>query len=197
MDVVWGFDLLMLAGVLGVGGSYITVKSNLEPLSPKLAGSFFGQNPYQLLNLISMRNEAIAGTIWLGLSLVAMSAGTIITSIDSPHVSLKAALVHTPVIIGLGFVGVWGTLQLTSKISRRTYRPQMVETHRELFERCKQYLDIAEKAEDLSRDLDQIGTLIDVPRVPNETNSELLERLKPYFESKPSATPPLGYTKGF
>lgn len=186
MDLAWGFDLLILAGVLGAGGSYIIVKSNIEPLSPQLAGSFFGQNPYQLRNMICMRNEAIAGTVWLGLSLVAMSAGTILTSTDSPHVSLQAVLVHTPLIIGLGFVGVWGTLQLTSKISRRKYRPQMLETHKELLERCKKYLGMAEKAEDLSHDMDQIGTLIDVPRLSNENNAEFLERLKPYFKDAPS-----------
>ena len=186
MNVAWGFDLLILAGVLGVGGSYITVKSNLEPLSPQLAASFYGQNPYQLRSLISMRNEAIAGTIWMGLSLVAMSAGTIITSIDSPHLSIKAALVHTPFIIGLGFVGAWGTLQATSKISRRTYIPKLLESHKGLLDRCIHFLDIPERAEEVSRGLDQIGTLIDVPRIPNETNAQFLERFKPYFANIPS-----------
>ncbi len=186
MDVALGFDLLILAGVLGVGGSYITVKSNLEPLSPQLAGSFFGQNPYQLRNLICMRNEAIAGTIWLGLSLVAMSAGTIITSIDSPHVSLKAALVHTPALIGLGFVGVWGTLEVTARLSRRIYVPKLLESHKGMFDRCISYLDKVEKADDLTHDLDQIGTLIDVPRLSNENNATFIERLKPYFSDVPS-----------
>jgi hypothetical protein len=181
MNVAWGFDLLILAGVLGVGSSYITVKSNLEPLSPQLAGTFFGQNTYQLRNLISMRNDAIAGTIWLGFSLVAMSAGTIITSIDSPNVSLKAALVHTLLMMGLGFVSVWITLSITSKLSRRTYIPQMLESQCDLFNRCIKYLAMPDKADELSRDLDQIGILINLRRFPNETNTAFIERLQPYF----------------
>ena len=94
MSVLWGFDLLILAGVLGVAGSYITVKSNLEPVSPELAGSYYGSNPYQMRNLICMRNDAIAGTIWLGLSLVAMTAGTIVSSIFPTTPLLIDALVH-------------------------------------------------------------------------------------------------------
>ena len=167
---------------MGVGGSCITVKSNLEPLSPQLAGSFYGQNPYQLRNLISMRNEAIAGTIWLGLSLVAMSAGTIITSIEPSHVSAIEALAHTMLIIGLGFVGVWGTLWVTSELSRRTYIPQMLESQRALLDRCTRYLAIPEKAGDLFRDLNQIGTLIDVPRLKDEDDCVYLKRLSLFFK---------------
>ncbi len=92
MAILWGFDLLMLAGVMGVGASYITIKSNLEPVSPKLAGSYMDSNPYQLRNLICMRNDAIAGTIWLGLSLVMMSVGTVISSVFPSTPKLETGL---------------------------------------------------------------------------------------------------------
>jgi hypothetical protein len=42
-----GFDVLILAAVLGVGGSLLLAKSNLQPSFPKeLAQSFFGSNPF-------------------------------------------------------------------------------------------------------------------------------------------------------
>ncbi len=97
----WGFDLIILAGAVGVGGSYITVKSNLEPVTPQLAGTYFGANPYQLRNMISMRTEAIAGTIWLGFSLVFVCAGTILSSVEPTHLSIEDSLIHAFVVMGL------------------------------------------------------------------------------------------------
>ena len=177
----WSFDLLILAGVLGAGGSYITVKSNLERLSPQLAGSFFDYNPYQVRNMISMRHEAIAGTIWLGLSLVVMSTGTIVSSIDPPHLQIMDYLVHTFLIIGFGFLAAWLTLTITHAISRRVYIPRMIECHSDLFDRCTRDVRKPEMQEQLHRDLDQIGTLIDVPRRDNEDDSSYLDRLRPFF----------------
>ncbi len=55
-----------------------------------------------------------------------------------------------------------------------------------MFDQCIRFLDKAERAEDVSRYLDQIGTLIDIPRILNETNAQFLERLKPYFANIPS-----------
>lgn len=181
MYISWGFDLLILAGVMGVGGSYITIKSNIEPLSSKLAGSFYGQNPYQLRNMISMRHEAIAGTIWIGFSLVLMAAGTIVSSIESFHLTVLEYLVHTLSIFGLGFLAMWATLRMIAHRSRRDYLPQMIDSHKDMFERCKRDLAKGENIEELAGNLDQIGTLIDVPRWKDEDDASYLERLKPLF----------------
>jgi hypothetical protein len=181
--MLWGFDLLIFAGVLGLGGSYITIKSNIEPFSPHLAGSFWGQNPYQVRNLILMRNEAIAGTVWMGLSLAAMSAGTIITSMESAPLAIQAGLIHTFVIIGLGCILVWMTLLVTHKVSRNKYVPQFIDSHREVFARCVADIKDPTKVDECTGYLNQIGTLIDVPRLSNENNAAFLERLKPLFRN--------------
>jgi hypothetical protein len=131
--------------------------------------------------MISMRHEAIAGTIWLGLSLLSMSAGTIISSINPPHLPSMDYVGHTLSIIGLGFMGAWLTLRVTARISRRTYILQMLKSQSGLFQRCEKYLGNPEKADDLWRDLNQIGTLVDVLRLNNEDDVSYLNRLKPYF----------------
>ena len=57
----------------------------------------------------------------------------------------------------------------------------MIECHSDLFDRCTQDVRKPEKQEQLHRDLDQIGTLIDVPRRDNEDDSSYLDRLRPFF----------------
>lgn len=166
---------------MGVGGSYITVKSNLEPVTPELAGSYYGSNPYQIRNLICMRNDAIAGTIWLGLSLMVMTGGTIVSSIFPTTLLLQDAVVHVFVIMGLGFLSAWATLSFSNAVSRKQYVPRIVKGHRGMFDRCVKDLNNPAKYNDVATDLNQIGTLIDVPRLSNEDNAAFLERLKPFF----------------
>jgi hypothetical protein len=197
-----GFDLLILAAVLGVGGSLLLAKSNMWPsFSKELAQSFYGSNPYQMRSLIAQRIEAIAGATWLCLSLPLMALGTIVTSSTSQPIETFNYLVHTLTVIGLGVIGGWLTLRITDSISRNKYVPQMVESQREIFRLSTQYLVNSGVSDDelphqanvsapsrkgrlatVTKWLNQIGTLIDVPRKASEADDSYHARLRPFFD---------------
>lgn len=197
-----GFDVLILAAVLGVGGSLLLAKSNLQPsFFKELAQTFLGSNPYQIRSRTTQRIEAIAGAIWLCVSLPLMALGTIVTSSTNQQIETSNYLVHTFTVIGLGVIGGWVTLRITDSVSRKKYVPQMVELQREIFRKSTQYLknggmsddELAhqtnlgissrkERLETVTRWLNQIGTLIDVPRKASEVDDLYLSRLRPFFD---------------
>ena len=197
-----GFDFLILAAVLGVGGSLLLAKSNMEPFFPgKIAQAFFGSNPYQVRNLTVQRIEAVAGAAWLCGSLPLMALGTILTSSEDQMIQTSTYLSHTAGLVGVGAIGLWGTLRITDRVSRKIYLPQIVELQREIFTHCVAYLkhgglldhelphqqnfSESDKQARLARVtgwLDQIGTLIDAPRTMGESDESYLVRLRPFFE---------------
>ena len=88
--------------------------------------------------------------------------------------------------MGLGFLTAWATLSFSRVVSRKEYVPRMVKGHRGMFERCIKDLNVPARVNEVATDLNQIGTLIDVPRLSNEGNAAFLERLKPLFADIPS-----------
>jgi len=196
-----GFDLLILGAVLGVGGSVLLGKSNLAPSYPDdLASTFWGSNPFQLRNLIKQRYDAIAGAIWLGLSLLALASGTIWATANTSLGPFSDLVIHTLVLLLVGSCGVWGTIVFSNRISRKIYLPQMIAMQREVFEQAwsviendglyktevQQSATISpevrrQRRTDATRQLNQIGKLIDLPRKPNESDNEYLRRIEPFF----------------
>jgi hypothetical protein len=197
-----GFDILILAAILGVGGSLLLAKSNLQPsFTKELAQSFYGSNPYQVRSLVTQRIEAIAGAIWLCGSLPLMALGTIITSGTNQPVQTSSYVIHAIILIVLGVIGGWLTLRITDRVSRTRYLPQMVELQREIFSTSTQYLKNGgvseqelpnqtnisdstrkERLATVTRWLNQIGALIDVPRKASEADDDYLARLRPFFD---------------
>ncbi len=57
----------------------------------------------------------------------------------------------------------------------------MVNAHRGIFEQCAKDLNDPASGNEVETGLDQIGTLIDVPRLPKEDNTAFINRLKPVF----------------
>lgn len=180
----------------------LLAKSNLQPSFPKeLAQSFCGSNPYQIRSLIAQRIEAIAGAIWLCVSLPLMTLGTIVTSNTDQEIGTASYNVHTIALMGVGAIGGWVTLRITDSVSRSKYVPQMVELQREIFRTSTQYLKNGGVSDDelpnqmnisassrmerlatVTRWLTQIGTLIDVPREASEADDSYLARLRRFFE---------------
>ena len=129
-----------------------------------------------------------------------MALGTILTSgTNQQSPSIYAG--HTIALIGLGVIGGWVTLRITASISRAKYVPQMVESQCEIFTKSTQYLKYGgvlerdlphqsnisestrkERLATVTRWLDQIGTLIDVPRVGSEDDASYHARLQRFFE---------------
>jgi len=197
-----GFDVLILAAVLGVGGSLLLAKSNLQPSFMKeITQTFMGSNPYQVRNLTTQRIEAIAGACWLCGSLPLMALGTILTSETNQQIQTSTYLSHIFALVGLGAIGLGGSLKITDRISRRIYLPKMIELQREIFEISTDYLkyrgvrehelphqqnlsqsDRNERLAQTTEWLNQIGTLIDVPRHASEADDSYLARLGPFFD---------------
>jgi hypothetical protein len=206
-----GFDLLMAGAALGVGGALLLGKSNLAPSYPeKLAASFLGANPFQLRNLICQRFEAISGALWLGLSFVALAAGTVITSLTVESGTWTRFGVHILGVVAL-FAVLWlVTLWITKIVSRRKYLPEMIKMQRDGFEQTKSFLEnngldtneIERKVnidqttrehrmlEATSR-LDQFGELIDLIRRTNESDRDYLQRIQIFFGNTPKQKIPL------
>jgi hypothetical protein len=179
--MLWGFDFLIFAGILAAGASLLTIRSVLGPPSPELSASFYGKNLFQFRNQIRMRYEAIAGTIWMSLSLAAMSAGTILMSIGQPKIVLRESLIHILLLLAVGSVCFWITTLITNCISRKVYIPEIIESYRGLYDRCVALLSEAGRLDLVTQELDKIGTLIDRPRNKNEDNDTYLRRLRPHF----------------
>ena len=197
-----GFDVLILAAVLGVGGSLLLAKSNLQlSFAEELAQSFYGSNPYQVRSLVCQRIEAIAGATWLCGSLPLMALGTIMTSGTNQQIPASIYAAHTIALMGLGVIGGWVTLRITAGVSRTKYVPQMVESQREIFTMSTQYLKYGgvlerevpnqsnipesrrkERLATVTRWLNQIGMLIDVPREVSEDDVSYRARLQRFFD---------------
>lgn len=197
-----GFDVLILAAILGVGGSLLLAKSNLQPsFTKELAQAFYGSNPYQVRSLVTHRIEAIAGAIWLCGSLPLMAFGTIISSGTNQPVQTSSYVIHAIILTIFGVIGGWLTLRVTNRVSRTRYLPQMVELHREIFRTSTQYLknggvseqdlpnqtniDESTRKERLARVtewLNRIGALIDVPRKASEADDSYHARLQQFFD---------------
>lgn len=105
------------------------------------------------------------------------------------------------VLLAVGVVAWRVTIMATDWLSRREYLPVMITRQQALFERESFVLthegryreefeggkdvepDVQRKRlTDASANLDQIGKLIDLPRVKGETDSQYLMRLSHFFE---------------
>jgi hypothetical protein len=181
--MLWGFDLLILAGCLAVGGSFITARSLMKESSSKLAESFWGSNPYQRRNQIIVRHETVAGTVWQLLSLLVLCAGTIVSFIFPPALHVPTAMLHAGGIILVTCLLVFCTVTLTQRKSKMIYVPMMIDLRRAEFDRCRALISHPgeEQRKQAGRDLDQIGELIDIPRLLNEPDLEYFKRLEPNF----------------
>jgi len=200
---VIGFDLLIVGAVLGVGSALLFAKSNLNPSYPdETATAYLGSNPFQLRNTICQRSEAVAGAVWLALSLLCLSAGSILAAGTGQQRCYGSLWLHTTVIILAGLGGLWGTLAIANKLSRKTYLPRMIAVCREGFELCSIYVTHAGRSQvevdrgilpELSTQqrrlaettafLDMIGKVIDVPRKTAEVDSQYMERLRSFFQA--------------
>lgn len=197
-----GFDLLIIGASFGVGGSLILAKAYLHPSFPdEVAQAFFGSNPFQVRNALSQRYEAIAGAIWLAVSLIASPVGSILTTQGIETLSSANLWTHTFLLLFLGSFAWFVTIKITKWLSRRTYIPRMIEMQRELFDLAseaityggfykrevdaKANLDTSTRESRLAeatRRLEQIGKLLDIPRTAAETDSQYSKRLQPFFK---------------
>jgi hypothetical protein len=94
-----------------------------------------------------------------------------------------------------------GTIAITKRLGRRRYLPRMLEMQQEVFQIASSVIEhdglykeevgqssvVIEDATrqrrraDATRQLDQIGRLIDLPRQPMETDNNYLKRIQPFF----------------
>ncbi|MFQ5804437.1 MAG: hypothetical protein ACE5JQ_16225 [Candidatus Methylomirabilales bacterium] len=200
-----GYDLNMVGVVLAAGSALLLAKAYLFPSFPEeSAATIFKANPFQIRNGIIQRREATAGAIWLMGSLLAFLTGYAWTAYGGEIGFLLGPFGDALLVLAVGIAAWCGTIGTTNCRSRRAYLPRMIQMLREGFEQDSFVIAhgglyqneieardavspspaVREKRlESATRHLDQIGKLIDIPRRKWETDSEYVERLRPFFES--------------
>lgn len=197
-----GFHFLILGAVLAFVGSFLSIKSILhQPYSDELASTFLGKNPYQVRNGIIQQIEAICGTVLMGVSLLIIVAGTVLTTSGITQHNIFGFWIDILVylIAGVGLLSI--LLEFTKQVSRHIYLPKMIESQAELYRLSVECLNNDERRdhevssgtsvdsstrkqrlEEAERRLEQVGQLVDRPRMHGETLKAFIARLEPLYE---------------
>lgn len=197
-----GFDLVIAGGSFGFLGSLVLAKSFLKPSFQRQATqSYFGQNPFLARNQIVQRVEAFVGTTWLVLAFVCGSLGTVINETEGSSNGHSQHWNHFLVILVFTGILLWVSLSYAKRKSKAEYIPLMLYLQREAYQQCVRYLltggleeselqrtDITQGIKDqrlmsVTGRLDAIGQLIDMPRMPLETDRNYVQRMKLLFDA--------------
>lgn len=196
-----GYDFIIVGLVLGTGGALLLAKAYLMPSFPlETAGTYLGQNPFQVRNTIITRHEAVAGCIWLVLGLVAGLLGTVRSVRAQQHGYLVSAWYDILILLAAAAVLLRLTVAVTNRTSRAEYVPILSSSMRELYDvrayplfhdgRSRDQVTLGLNADPGTVEkrtaegheaLEQIAKLLDEPRLPDEDDRAYTRRLARYF----------------
>jgi hypothetical protein len=197
-----GYDFIIIGLVLGTGSALLLAKAYLMPSFPlETAATYLGQNPFQVRNTIITRHEAIAGCVWLVLGLVAALIGTVRSVRSQQQGYLVSAWYDILVLLAAAAVVLRLTVAVTNRTSRAEYAPILSSSMREVYNvrayplfhdgRSRDQVTLGAKADAGSVErrmregheaVEQIGKLLDEPRLPDEDDRAYARRLGRYFE---------------
>jgi hypothetical protein len=196
-----GNDFIILGLVLGVGGALLFGKAYLMPEhAAEVAETYVGGNPFQVRNTIITRHEAIAGAVWLIAGLLFSLIG-IVRSVRAAKVGYLISSSFDIVVLLAAALVFWRvTVAVTDRTSRAEYLPVMSTMMRESFSTHSFVLlhggpyrqdkaqglfvspEVANQRVTHGRDaLDRIAKLFDEPRMTDESDTVLIERLAKFF----------------
>ncbi len=125
-----GFHLLILGAVSAFMGSFMTIKSIIhQPFSEELSSTFVGKNPFQVRNDIIQQVEAVLGTVLMGLSLLLVVSGTLLTTSGINSQNIFGLWIDIFVYLFAGGELLMVLLNVSKRISRHMYLPKMVKLH--------------------------------------------------------------------
>jgi hypothetical protein len=196
-----GFDFIIAGLVLGTGSALLLAKAYLMPSFPlETASTYLGQNPFHVRNTIITRHEAIAGCAWLVLGLVAGLIGTVRSVRAQQQGHLVSAWYDILVLLAAATVLLRLTVVVTNRTSRAEYVPILSGLMRELYDarayplfhegRSRGQVIQGTSADSGTQQrsmkegheaLEQIGKLLDEPRLSGEDNKSYARRLGKYF----------------
>ncbi len=197
-----GFNDFNLAGIfcLLVGGltlagfpSAVKVEdSHME------ATAFYGSNPFVRKNQEIRKYQKAIGIFWLLTGTTFQVIGFMTTKITPFWINPGLEVIGF-IIITAGILKT--TPVLVYKISSRKWRTPIIETYRKVLENAEVVLKnnglyqneigrkdltiptgaIEERLASVTKRLNLIGQLIDIPRMENESDEKYFERLRPFF----------------
>jgi len=196
-----GYDFIICGIIFATGGAFLLAKAYLMPdFLVETAGTYYDQNPFQLRNSIITKHEAIAGGLWILVAMVFSIIGTVRTAHHGQLGHLITSWFDILVVIAAFIILLRVTFAVTSKTSRNEYVPFLAESFREGYslsvyvinnegqyreegpQNIKPTSDVAaDRFKQARRVLDNIGKLLDVPRLPDENDIIYAERLSKHF----------------
>ncbi len=196
-----GYDFIIVSLVLGTGSALLFAKAYLMPSFPlETAATYLDQNPFQVRNTIITRHEAMAGCIWLVLGLFTGLIGIVRSVRVGQQGYLVSAWWDILVLLAAAAVLLRLTIAVTNRTSRAEYVPILSSSLRELYDvrgypifhagQSRDEVTLGVKAaagtvERRTREgheaLEQIGKLLDKPRLLDEDDRNYARRLGRYF----------------